>query len=112
MEPTYKSGQIILSPGGTHSYKIVGVVCRLYDREQLPYPCCSLEWKGKQPSWNRIGKRLIADLGSKYQECYTVEILNCPIRNYSNRECHYLTLSYRKMSVELQKFWYGSKARK
>ena len=47
-------GKKIRSPGGSFVYEIQGPVCILYDREQLPWPCCSLQWRGKQPSWNRL----------------------------------------------------------
>ena len=38
-------------------------VCRLYDREELPWPSCSLQWKGKQPRAEPSRKRFVAGLG-------------------------------------------------
>ena len=48
-----EQGQTFRSPGGGFSYEVIGPCCRLYDREELPYPSCSLQWKGKQPSWKK-----------------------------------------------------------
>ncbi len=85
LSPQYKSrdclgrellqqGDLFASPGGEVFYRVAGgPVCLLYDREGLPWPCCSLEWRGKQPSWRRIGRRLIPDIGGKYRPCYAVE---------------------------------------
>ena len=53
-------------------YQVLGPCCQLYDREQLPWPSCSLQWKGKQPSWNRIGKRFTPDLASSRCPSYAV----------------------------------------
>jgi hypothetical protein len=66
------SGVSFQSPGGTFAYVVVGPCCRLYDREELPWPSCSLAWKGKQPSWKRIGKRLVADIAVKRFPSYAV----------------------------------------
>jgi len=63
----------IVSPGGSFSYVVEGPVCILYDREQLPWPCCSLQWKGKQPSWNRIGKRFVPDMAASRCHAYAVK---------------------------------------
>ena len=68
-------GQVISSPGGHFSYRIVGPCCRLFDREQLPWPCCRLQWHGKEPSWRRIGRRFVVDLATKGHPTYSVEIL-------------------------------------
>ena len=85
MRQTYKSrhqlgkqvlqeGDLFASPGGEYVYRVVGgPVCLLYDREQLPWPSCSLAWRGKQPSWRRIGPRLIPDISGKNSPCYAVE---------------------------------------
>ena len=59
------SGTSFSSPGGAFAYVIQGPVCRLYDREELPWPCCRLQWKGKEPSWNRIGRRFVGDIAVK-----------------------------------------------
>ena len=60
-------GKRLRSPGGSFLYEVQGPVCRLYDREQLPWPSCSLQWKGKQPSWRRIGRRFVADLSVSHK---------------------------------------------
>lgn len=68
-------GQIISSPGCHFTYRIVGPCCRLFDREQLPWPCCRLQWRGKEPSWRRIGKRFVIDLATKGHPSYCIEIV-------------------------------------
>ena len=68
-------GQVFFSPGCHFSYRVIGSCCRLFDREQLPYPCCRLQWRGKEPSWRRIGKRFIVDLSTKKHPSYNVEFL-------------------------------------
>ncbi len=65
-------GSLFDSPGGSFSYQVLGPVCRLYDREQLPWPCCRLSWRGKEPSWRRVGCRLVADLAVRRFPSYAV----------------------------------------
>lgn len=65
-------GKYIRSHGGLFCYVILGPVCRLYDREELPWPSCSCQWKGKQPSWNRVGKRFIPDMATSRCPSYSV----------------------------------------
>ncbi|ACY75741.1 conserved hypothetical protein [Cyanophage PSS2] len=67
-----KSGTTFDSPGGSFNYMVLGPVCRLYDREQLPWPSCSLIWRGKQPSWNRIGPRFVPDMATCKCPSYAV----------------------------------------
>lgn len=71
-----RSGSHIRSAGGSFVYEIIGPVCRLYDREELPWPSCSLAWKGKQPSWNRIGPRFVADMASRRSPSYAVKLID------------------------------------
>ena len=66
------SGTTFRSPGGSFAYVVQGPVCRLYDREQLPWPCCRLSWRGKEPSWNRVGRRYVGDLAVKNFPSYSV----------------------------------------
>jgi hypothetical protein len=66
-------GQKIRSPGGSFLYEVQGPVCILYDREELPWPSCSLQWKGKQPSWNRVGKRFVPDITARRCFAYSVK---------------------------------------
>ncbi len=71
----WPSGYVFQSPGSQFSYRVIGPCCRLFDREQLPWPCCRLQWRGKEPSWRRIGRRLIVDLATRRHPSYCVEIL-------------------------------------
>jgi hypothetical protein len=71
-----RSGQIMMSPGGVFKYKVIGPVSRLYDREQLPWPSCSLTFRGKQPSWRRIGKRFVPDVATLKHPSYAVQLLD------------------------------------
>jgi hypothetical protein len=68
-------GDLFSSPGCHFSYRVIGPCCRLFDREQLPWPCCRLQWRGKEPSWRRIGRRFVPDLGTKRHPSYSVEIV-------------------------------------
>ena len=66
------AGASFCSPGGHYRYEVLGPICRLYDREQLPWPCCSLQWHGKQPCWNRHGARYVADMAAARFPSYRV----------------------------------------
>ena len=66
------SGVSFRSPGGSFAYVVVGPCCRLYDREELPWPSCSMVWRGKQPSWNRVGRRFVGDIAVKRSPSYAV----------------------------------------
>ncbi|MEY3300332.1 MAG: hypothetical protein RLZZ597_3592, partial [Cyanobacteriota bacterium] len=57
------------------TYRVVGPCCRLFDREQLPWPCCRIQWRGKEPSWRRVGKRFVPDLATRKSPSYCVEIV-------------------------------------
>jgi hypothetical protein len=88
---------------GAHlTYRVVGPCCRLYDREQLPWPCCRIQWRSKEPSWRRIGKRFIADLATRKHPSYAVEIVG---QNYRS-EPLVMTLYTLKLSPELQCWWH------
>ena len=52
----FKTGSVQSSYGGQYSYKVIGPCCRLYDREELPWPCSRLAWRSKEPSWRSAGK--------------------------------------------------------
>ncbi len=66
------AGTTYSSPGGSFHYLVLGPCCRLYDREELPWPSCSMNWKGKQPSWNRVGRRFVGDIAAKRFPSYAV----------------------------------------
>jgi len=99
MEPT---GKIIRSPGGSFVYEIQGPVCVLYDREQLPWPSCSLQWKGKQPSWNRIGKRFVPDLAAAKCHAYRVKASDL----WGTTWEQVLVLYDRRLSRQEKHWWY------
>jgi hypothetical protein len=69
-------GQIIMSPGGAFKYKVIGPVSHLFDREELPWPSCSLTFRGKQPSWRRIGRRFVPDIATLRHPSYCVQLLD------------------------------------
>ena len=71
----FKTGSVQSSYGGQYSYKVIGPCCRLYDREELPWPCSRLAWRSKEPSWRRIGSRFVADMASRKCPSYSVQIL-------------------------------------
>lgn len=96
-------GKRIRSPGGSFLYEIQGPVCRLYDREQLPWPSCSLQWRGKQPSWRRIGRRFIADLAARRCPSYSVK----GVDSTGTRWEQVLTLYQHRLSTEERDWWYG-----
>ena len=70
----FKTGSVQSSYGGQYSYKVIGPCCRLYDREELPWPCSRLAWKVRA-SWRRIGSRFVADMASRKCPSYSVQIL-------------------------------------
>jgi hypothetical protein len=65
VQTVFSSGSLHTSPGGQYTYRVLGPCCRLFDREELPWPCCRLAWRGKEPSWRRIGRRFVPDLASR-----------------------------------------------
>ena len=98
-----KSGEHITSPGGNFVYTVQGPVCWLFDRDELPWPSCSLQWRGKQPSWNRIGCRFIADIGCKRFESYAVMGIDAWGASWSGVQTFY---NRPKLSKEEAKWWY------
>lgn len=96
-----KYGKWIRSPGQGFAYQVLGPCCRLYDREELPWPSCSLQWKGKQPSWNRIGKRFVPDLAASRCPSYAV----IGIDQWGNEWTQVLTLYYQKLSPQEKQWW-------
>jgi hypothetical protein len=98
-------GRIFYSPGCHFSYRVVGPCCRLFDREQLPWPCCRIQWHSKEPSWRRIGKQFVPDLATKGHPSYSVEILG-----YGSREPVVITLYSVKLTHSLRDWWHSERA--
>jgi len=101
-----ESGHIFPSPGGHFLYRVIGPCCQLFDRGRLPWPCCRLEWHGKEPSWRRIGRRLVPDIVAKGHPSYCVEILGVAPR----RDPLVITLYGVTLDQPLQEWWYAHKA--
>ena len=99
-------GKRLRSPGGSFLYEVHGPVCRLYDREELPWPSCSLQWKGKQPSWRRIGRRFVADLSARRCPSYHVS----GVDSAGTRWEQVLTLYQHRLTAEEKLWWYGKGA--
>ena len=95
-------GKKIQSPGGSFVYEIQGPVCVLYDRDQLPWPSCSLQWKGKQPSWNRQGRRFVADLAASRCESYWVKGEDAAGNTWEQ----VLTLFQSRLTRQEKDWWY------
>ena len=100
-------GSAFKSHGGRFGYRVIGPVCRLYDREELPWPSCNLTWRGKQPSWNRIGKRFIPDMAAARCPSYAVEGVDA----YGNTWQDVITLYDEKLTPALKHFWITKKPR-
>lgn len=105
MDTVKQYGDLILSPGLSFDYVVIGPVCRLYDREELPYPSCSLSWRGKQPSWNRVGKRFVPDMACTRSPSYSVKLVYYDV--LIKNECYkILTLYPQKLDTETKQWWY------
>ena len=91
------------SPGGQYSFRVIGPCCRLFDREELPWPCCRLAWRSKEPSWRRVGRRFVPDLASRRCPSYSVELLQPGSRPTSTL----LTLFSMRLTPEFQEWWYS-----
>jgi hypothetical protein len=93
------------SPGCHYTYRIIGPCCRLFDRETLPWPCCRIEWRGKEPSWRRVGKRFVVDMATRNCPSYSVEILG----QEGKKEPTIVTLYSVKLSSEQREWWHSRK---
>lgn len=95
-------GAQLRSPGNSFSYQVLGPCCKLFDREELPWPCSSLAWRGKRPSWNRVGRRFVPDLAASRCPAYSV------IANDAWGSCwiEELVLYHQRLSPELRQAWY------
>ena len=96
-------GSVHASPGGQYSFRVIGPCCRLFDREELPWPCCRLAWRSKEPSWRRVGRRFVPDLASRRCPSYSVELL----QPGSRPTVTLLTLFSMRLTPELQEWWYS-----
>ncbi len=96
-------GTVHTSPGGQYSFRVIGPCCRLFDREELPWPCCRLAWRSKEPSWRRVGRRFVPDLASRRCPSYSVELLQPGSRPTATL----LTLFSMRLTPELQEWWYS-----
>jgi hypothetical protein len=100
-----QSGQVFYSPGCHFSYQVIGPCCRLFDREELPWPCCRLHWHGKEPSWRRIGRRFVPDIATKHAPSYCVKILG----QESSFQPFVTTLYWVKLPQSVKEWWYSGK---
>lgn len=98
-------GQTFQSPGCHFTYRVIGPCCRLFDREELPWPCCRLQWRGKEPSWRRIGKRFVLDLATRNSPSYAVEVVG---QEYAGRML-IVTLYSVKLPQPVREWWYSKK---
>lgn len=109
-EHPWQAGEHFSSPGGHFTYRVIGPCCRLFDREQLPWPCCRLQWRGKEPSWRRIGRQFIVDIATQNYPSYCVEILGQSNLDQSNLgKTVVITLYTTKLPSLTQNWWYFNK---
>jgi hypothetical protein len=101
----FPHGHTFYSPGGHFTYRVVGPCCRLFDREELPWPCCRIEWRGKEPSWRRVGRRLVLDMATKNSPSYSVEVLG---QEHSGRS-FVVTLYPVKLPQSVKEWWYAKR---
>jgi len=102
LQHPWPTAHLFESPGAHLTYRIVGPCCRLYDREQLPWPCCRIQWHSKEPSWRRIGRRFIVDLSTRKHPSYCVEIVGQSYRS----DPIVMTLYTVKLSAQQQDWWH------
>ena len=103
----WPTGHIFESLGAHLTYRVTGPCCRLYDREQLPWPCCRIQWHSKEPSWRRIGRRFIPDLATRKHPSYCVEIVGQSYRS----EPIVMTLYTEQLPAELQSWWHTKRCK-
>ncbi len=100
-------GSIYPSVGGQFSFRVIGPCCRLFDREELPWPCSRLAWKSKEPSWRRIGRRFVPDIAARRCPSYSVELLQPGFKPTST----VLTLFSDRFNPTMQEWWYSKQPR-
>jgi len=100
-------GSIHSSPGGQYSFRVIGPCCRLFDREDLPWPCSRLTWRSKEPSWRRIGKRFVPDIAARRCPSYSVDLLHPG----SKPAMTVITLFSSRFTSRMQEWWYSRQPR-
>ena len=105
MNHLLQPGRWVKSPGQGFAYQIAGACCRLYDREELPWQSCSLQWKGKQPAWNRIGPRFVPDMAASRCPSYAVDAVD----QWGNSWQQVLTVYYQRLTSEEKHWWITKK---
>lgn len=105
MSHPLSNGKWLRSPGGGFAYKVLGPVCRLYDREELPWPCCRLAWRGKEPSWNRVGRRFVPDLAASRCPSYSV----IGVDQWGHEWTQILTIYYQRLPKAQKDWWVTQK---
>ena len=98
-------GKWVKSPGQGFAYRVIGPCCRLYDREELPWLSCSLQWKGKQPSWNRVGPRFVPDMAASRCPSYSVYAVD----QWGNEWHQVLTIYYQRLTAKEKHWWITKK---
>lgn len=96
-------GKKLRSPGGSFFYQVQGPCCVLYDREELPWPSCRLSWKGKEPSWNRVGRRFVPDISASRCPAFAVKGRDA----WGNEWEQTLVLYHDRLEGDLRKSWYA-----
>lgn len=99
----WSTDHLFQSPGCHFTYRVIGPCCRLFDREQLPWPCCRLQWRGKEPSWRRIGRRFVVDMATRRYPSYSVEIVG----QAEAADCVVMTVYTQPLSAEMRNWWYA-----
>jgi len=77
----------------------------MYDREELPWPCCRLAWKGKEPSWNRVGRRFVPDVATSRCPSYAVFAVD----QWGNQWTQVITIYNRKLTPAEKEWWITKK---
>ncbi len=103
IESILEHGSVYPSVGGYFSFRVIGPCCRLFDREELPWPCSRIAWKSKEPSWRRIGSRFVPDIASRRCPSYAVQILQPGSRPMNT----ILTFFSDRFSPSMQEWWYS-----
>jgi len=100
-------GTVHTSEGGHFSYRVIGPCCRLFDREELPWPCSRLAWRSKEPSWRRIGSRFIPDIAARRCPSYSVDILQPGSKAIQTT----MTFFSSRFKPNMQEWWYSKHPR-